>query len=445
MRAGEQTDACRSRLGRSEVDRHARESDARHGSLRTLDRACGAPPGDTAVDAGAVGDGTAHSGCRRPGRAVRTVEPGLEAGARRVVAEAEDVDLRDVGITGGAADELPVDRGLRLFVGDRDVLCSHVPVATGRVDLPAHLVEVQPEPVDGRRLGRAGECVPERLPDPVEVDEAGVRPRVAATQRVGRRVRVGMEAEAVHQRPLPASCPVPGPERRQEPDGRGRHIAPGRGTVVPTGREPDPDHGERLVDVLERVVPGSEERPERPAGELLAPCELRTPEGRLIGLVAHDELPHLGVAPRELGEPRAERLRAREPGLDLAGRIRIRREDDREPRRSRSGDRQVEQRPLGERERVARLPAHRDHRLPEAEGGHLGVERRSRVGRELPGVVVRPDVGARRDTRADQCRDDRGRERPDAQLPPLPHAPQTPSYRCRVLPGGAARDPTASA
>ena len=102
-----------------------------------------------------------------------------------------------------------------------------------RVHLPADLVEVELQPVHGRRLRSAVEGVPERLLDPVEVDEAGAGPDVAQLERVGRLVRIRVEAEAVHQRPLPPARAVPGAERREEANRRGGDVAGRVRLVVP--------------------------------------------------------------------------------------------------------------------------------------------------------------------------------------------------------------------
>ena len=92
--------------------------------------------------------------------------------------------------------ELAVDRRLCQLVRDRDVLETSVARTSGRVDLPTDLVQVEAQAVHRRRLPRAVERIPQRLLDAVEVDEARVRPRVSALERIGRLVRIGMEAEA---------------------------------------------------------------------------------------------------------------------------------------------------------------------------------------------------------------------------------------------------------
>ena len=173
------------------------------------------------VSAAHAGSATAARTASAAGRgtAVGTEEPRLEPGSQRVVTEAEDVHLRNVGITGRPPDELPVDHRLARLVGHRNVLGARVPGAAGGVDLPADLVEIETEPVDGRRLSGAGERIPRGLLDPGEVDEARVRPRIAAVERIGRGVRVGVEAEAVHERAATATRPVPGAEGCEEADG----------------------------------------------------------------------------------------------------------------------------------------------------------------------------------------------------------------------------------
>ena len=103
------------------------------------------------------------------------------------------------------------------------------------------------------------------LLDPAEVGEARVRPPVAAVERIGRLVRVRVEAEAVHQRQRAAARAVPGPERGEEPHRRRGDVARRGGLVVAPRREPEADDADRRVDGLERVVAGGEERA-RPRG-----------------------------------------------------------------------------------------------------------------------------------------------------------------------------------
>ena len=125
----------------------------------------------------------------------------------------------DVRVARRGAHERAVDAGLRRLVRDGHVLVAGVPVPARRVDLPADLVEVEPKPHESRGLRSAREGVPDRLLDAVEVDEPRVRPRVAPVERIGRAIRVGMEAQAVHQRPGAPALPVPRAERPEKPNG----------------------------------------------------------------------------------------------------------------------------------------------------------------------------------------------------------------------------------
>ena len=157
---------------------------SRHGRRRAA-----TGPRDALAPGGCVGDRRAHGLGGWPGGAVQALESGLEARARAVVAEAEEAHVRDVRIARRAAHELRIDGGLRELVRDHDVLEPLVPGLAGRADLPADLVEVELQPVHRRRLRRPVEGVPQRLLDPIEVDESGVRPRVAPVEGVGRLVR----------------------------------------------------------------------------------------------------------------------------------------------------------------------------------------------------------------------------------------------------------------
>ena len=145
--------------------------------------------------------------------------PAWKPVAQPVVAISEEAERGDVRVTGRLADELAVDRRLRHLVGDADVLDAAVPDAAGRADLPADLVEMELEPFDRRRLRGAVEGIPERLLHAVEVGEARVRPGVPALERIGRLVRVRVEAERVHQRQRAAASAVPLAERAQEAHG----------------------------------------------------------------------------------------------------------------------------------------------------------------------------------------------------------------------------------
>ena len=175
----------------------------------------------------------------------------------------------------------------------------------------------------------------------LEVDEAGVRPGVAAPERVGRDVGIRVEAEPVHQRPLAPARPVPAAERGEEAHGRGRDVAPRERPVVPARREADADHGELWIHRLERVVSRREERAEGAGGALARARELRPPERALVRLVPDDELPHLGVRagrarPARRRTPRGARARSRSRAADT-GTSRRRRRGPRGGRRRRSG------------------------------------------------------------------------------------------------------------
>ena len=200
--------------------------------------------------------------CGQPGGSVGALEARLEAGAQAVVAETEEAERRDVRIARRLADDLPVDRGLARLVGHGHVLEAAVADAPLRVDLPAHLVQVELQPVERRRLRRTVECVPERLLEPVEVREPGIRPLVAALEGIRRLVRIRMEAERVHEWLRAAAAPVPRAERTQEADGRRGDVVLGGRAVVPTRRETDADDRYVWIDALQRVVRRREVRAE---------------------------------------------------------------------------------------------------------------------------------------------------------------------------------------
>ena len=121
----------------------------------------------------------AHGVRRGTWRAVDTVQARLEPGAGGVVTEAEDVHLRDVRVAHRPAHDLGVHLRLMALGRHGHVLDACVPVDAARVDLPADLVEVQPEPLERRGLAGPGERVPDGLLHAVEVHETGVRPRIA--------------------------------------------------------------------------------------------------------------------------------------------------------------------------------------------------------------------------------------------------------------------------
>src|SRR5262249_57128542 len=126
--------------------------------------------------AGGVRDRLPDRVCRRSWRAVRAVEPRLEAGAQAVVVEPEEVHLGDGRVARCLTDKGSVDRGLLRLARDGHVLLACVADARRGADLPADLVEIELETLHRRRLRRAVERVPETLLDAVEVGEPRVGP-----------------------------------------------------------------------------------------------------------------------------------------------------------------------------------------------------------------------------------------------------------------------------
>ncbi len=258
------------------------------------------------------------------------------------------------------------------------------------------------------------EGIPEGLLDAPQIRIPRVRPVVVTQQRIGRRPRVEMEREPVHQRRRPPGLAVPRPERAEEAHRRGGEVASRRRVVVPARGKPDADDGDVRVDVLQRVVGGGEvaaERGRRQHHPLLR--ELRPPERRLVRLVADHELRHLRKRARDdgdvLGEGAHLRLRPRE----RPRRVRVHGEDDLEPQPVRLGHGLVEERLALDRVRLARDEAHGHHGLLQADRGHLLEERAAAVLGELARVVVRADVcgpgGARaRQHESGECGGDDG-------------------------------------
>ena len=161
-------------------------------------------------------------------------------------------------------------------------------------------------------------------------DDARFGPPVAAIERIGRLVRVRMEAESVHQG---RGRPSRGTRRRAR-GGSGSatsSVALRLRLVVPARREPDADDLERGIDGLQGVVggPGTARRP--PQTRSRPTAELWPPERGLIRLVADHDLPHLRVRAGDRRDPAREQAGRAEPGLDLPGRIRIDGENDPEP------------------------------------------------------------------------------------------------------------------
>ena len=157
------------------------------------------------------------------------------------------------------------------------------------------------------------------------------------------------------------------------------------------------------IDTLEHVVGGREVGTERGGGRVLPRrVELRTPERRLVRLVADHEVLHVGVDGSEDADVRREHRRRREAGLDLARRIRVDGENYTQSGVLRRRDRAVEKRLLLDDDGFARHEAHADHGLLQPERGHLRVEGRSSVVGVFRRVVVRPDVRGNGDRRPTQ-------------------------------------------
>ena len=320
------------------------------------------------------------------------IEPRLEAAAARVVVEAEEVHLGDVDVASSGAHELGVHRRLRRLIRDRHVLTPGVARQRLRPHLPADLVEIELQPVHGRRLGSPVERIPERLLDPIEVREPGVRPHIALAKRVGRLGRIRMEAEPVHERCGTPTCAVPASERLEEAHRRGGDVARGAGIIVAARREPDTDHRDRRIDRLEGVVRGREVRTGGCGRDVHATAsELRSEKGRLVRLVHDGELPDLRVSRCHTRQPGCERLWRAEASLELTRRIWIDREDDADSRSGCVPHSRVEASSRVDVGRSARTEADGEDRLPEPERRHLREVRLAPVDEELRGVVVRAD------------------------------------------------------
>ena len=120
----EQAGAGARSLGGGEVHGHRLRGRRRRAAASSPTTVRARPPARRAEQAARRGDRLPHGGRRRPRRPVDAMQPRLEARAQRVVAEAEDVHLRDVRIAARAPHELAVDRGLRALVRDGDVLAA---------------------------------------------------------------------------------------------------------------------------------------------------------------------------------------------------------------------------------------------------------------------------------------------------------------------------------
>src|ERR671915_247762 len=162
----------------------------------------GAPP------ARCVHDGL-HRLVGRARRSLGSQQAGLPAIEVGLVPQTEEEHRAYGRIAGEVGDEAGVDLGLGGLARRLDrLLAEVVALQPGEdPDLPADLVEPEPKSACAAtlregRLRRAAERVPERLLDPVEIRDTGVRPAVPAHQWVAVPLGVGMEAELVHDRPL---------------------------------------------------------------------------------------------------------------------------------------------------------------------------------------------------------------------------------------------------
>ena len=165
-----------------------------------------------------------------------------------------------------------------------------------------------------------------------------------------------------------------------------------------------------------------------PGGVRARARELRPPERRLIGLVADDELPHLGIDLGDSGDVRGEERRAPETRLDLPRRVRVHGEHDAQTRVERVRDDPVEEPLVLDDECLARLEANADHRLPEADSCHLAVHLDAVVGRMLRRVVVGSHIGGRGGRGPGQEHDGEGHCRSEESHSELvPRAPLSPA------------------
>ena len=329
----------------------------------------------------------------------------------------EEEHVRHGRIAGELLHDPGVDRRLRRLVGRRHVLRACVGAGGARhdADLPADLGDREAEPVLERRLRGAVERVPDRLLDPVQVRDARVRPRESLLERVGRRARVGVEREGVHDRPGAPARVVGRADVVDELHGRMGGVARRARVVVAPFREPEPEHADRVVDALQGVVAAREEllvavrRRVRAVG-----AELRLPVARLVRLVADDEVGHLRIRPREplqevdelrLGG-RARREHPRPQGIDG--------EDDPDPAGPRLRQHTVEEARLGHPSGEGRVPVDRDRVLGQSDVVQLRVERGAAIVRVLAGVLgdaIANDAGrsAGEEERSDGARECRNR------------------------------------
>ncbi len=200
------------------------------------------------------------------------------------------------------------------------------------------------------------------------------------------------------------------------------------GLSFPRGESPIPTTWIPESIAFQRVVRRREVPPERRRGGVRARArELGPPERRLIGLVADHELPDLGIDLGDRGDVRREERRAPETRLDLPRRVRVHGEHDAQPRVECVRDDPVEEPLVLDDDRLARLEANADHRLPEADSCHLAVHRGAVVGGVLRRVVVGSHIGGRGDRRPGQEHDGEGHCRSEESHSSwFPRAPLSP-------------------
>ena len=234
----------------------------------------------------------------------------------------------------------------------------------------------------------AGERVPERLLDPGEVDDPCARPAVAGAHRVAVRARIEVQAKLVHQRQRPPAGAVRGAEIAEEAHGRRGGVRRRLRQVVAAAREAEADHADPRIDLLQRVVRLREQpRIDRGRKTASGARELRPLETRLVRLVADDEVAHVWIGRRELGQEggevvgsgrrRGERRRADREDV----------EDDADTLLRRHRHDPVEERVLEDRVRPLRIPEHRDPVLGAAGRLEIAEVGGAAVVRVLAGVV----------------------------------------------------------
>ena len=262
-------------------------------------------------------------------RAVCSDESALPAGEVTLVHQVEEVQRPHGGIARKHLDQIGVDLRLCCLVRDGRSLGSDIEAGQGGRNrhFPADLVELEHQRLrealhprlGERRLGGPVKRVPDRLPDPVEIHNPGVRPAVPLREAVLARARVRVVGDLVHQRLRPATRPVGRAEVVQKPHRRARDVRARVRIVVAARREADTDDVDARIDRLERVVGPRKHRlvcggGERPSGGV----ELRLPEIWLVRLVPDHEILHLGKGERHLLDELGELRRSRGRGGEIA-------------------------------------------------------------------------------------------------------------------------------